>query len=220
MKKLLLAAAVTAAAFLLASNRVQAATGVFGSYIGINPNAAGNTWYVAQAPGSVSLASFNRANLGSFNLSQTPSLFVSAWQLETFKNGGGDVTGAALFYRVYQQGSTRPIFTQLNGNFIANSTFTDAGGVTITGSGDQLWGQNPTGTYANVLNGISVSSLTTYELEIYFRATSNEGDRFSNNGGLNYVASFNVIPEPSTYALLGLGALTLGGYALRRRKRY
>jgi len=220
MKKLLLAAAVTAAAFLLASNRVQAATGVFGSYIGINPNAAGNTWYVAQAPGSVSLASFNGANLGSFNLSQTPSLFVSAWQLETFKNDGGDVTGAALFYRTYQQGSTRPIFTQLNGNFIANSTFTDAGGVTITGGGDQLWGQNPTGTYANVLSGISVSSLTTYELEIYFRATSNEGDRFSNNGGLNYVASFNVIPEPSTYALLGLGALTLGGYALRRRKRY
>jgi hypothetical protein len=30
---------------------------------------------------------------------------------------------------------------------------------------------------------------------------------------------FNAVPEPSTYALLSLGALALGGYAVRRRAR-
>ncbi len=31
--------------------------------------------------------------------------------------------------------------------------------------------------------------------------------------------NLSVVPEPSTYALLGLGALALGGYAARRRRR-
>jgi hypothetical protein len=31
--------------------------------------------------------------------------------------------------------------------------------------------------------------------------------------------SFSVVPEPSTYALLGLAGLALGGYAMRRRNR-
>jgi hypothetical protein len=34
-----------------------------------------------------------------------------------------------------------------------------------------------------------------------------------------YFNNLNVVPEPSTYALLTLSALALGGYAARRRAR-
>ncbi len=48
----------------------------------------------------------------------------------------------------------------------------------------------------------------------YFNATE-EG----NDNRQMYVNNLEVVPEPSTYALLTLGALALGGYAARRRAR-
>jgi trimeric autotransporter adhesin len=58
-----------------------------------------------------------------------------------------------------------------------------------------------------------------------FRANEFIGFGFSGaNPGLTTVdnvtsATFTTVPEPSTYALLTLGALALGGYAARRRAR-
>jgi len=58
-----------------------------------------------------------------------------------------------------------------------------------------------------------------------FRADEFIGFAFSGgNPGLTTVddvtsVSFTTVPEPSTYALLTLGALALGGYAARRRSR-
>jgi hypothetical protein len=47
----------------------------------------------------------------------------------------------------------------------------------------------------------------------YYNAAENNDNRQM------YVNNLEVIPEPSTYALLTLGALALGGYAARRRAR-
>jgi MYXO-CTERM domain-containing protein len=41
------------------------------------------------------------------------------------------------------------------------------------------------------------------------------GDRFSNNGGSNFIATFEVVPEPSK-ALFGM--MGLFGLFLRRRR--
>jgi hypothetical protein len=58
----------------------------------------------------------------------------------------------------------------------------------------------------------------TYTLEVYWSALDHAfgGIDYVNNGGANYKATINVIPEPSTGMLVGLGLL--GALAFRRRK--
>jgi hypothetical protein len=70
----------------------------------------------------------------------------------------------------------------------------------------------------------SRSGGSAYQLPIF---NSNAVDSVAfyaanNNDDVNrnmYFNNIQVVPEPSTYALLSLGALALGGYAVRRRAR-
>lgn len=186
------------------------ATGVFGSYIGINPNASGNTWYGAQQWGSITITSFDGSNLGTFTTTDT--LQISAFQVHTFKSGSGNVTGAELQYRVYPTGSPTGSFTSVAAGFISDQPFNSAAQNNADSGGDQNWGVNPTANLGDLLSGITQNGV--YDVEVFFRAFTNDGDRFSNNGGDNFIASFTVIPEPTTALLAAFGALAL----LRRRR--
>lgn len=72
----------------------------------------------------------------------------------------------------------------------------------------------------NLLSGLEANK--TYALEVYFSGTSVNGDSILNNEGNNYTFTFataaaaDVVPEPGTMALVGLGVVALG---LRRFKR-
>ena len=80
---------------------VFAATSIFGSYIGINPDGVGNTWYGTQEWGDNDLTNFEGVNLGTFDR-LTDTLQISAFEVDTSKSGGGDVTGVELQYRVFK----------------------------------------------------------------------------------------------------------------------
>jgi hypothetical protein len=187
----------------LSSGSLFAATGVFGSYIQIFTTT--NTVYKGESFGSV--ANIQGANFGTFNLTDTLSLTQS--QVNTFKNGGGNVTGSEMQYRVYLTSGSPGSFNVVTHSFQSDATFTNLAGSTVTGGGDQAWGNT---TPINLLGLTSGNG--NYTLEVFFRAFTNEGDRYSNNGGSNFKANFTVIPEPSAALLGGLGMLAL----LRRRR--
>jgi hypothetical protein len=212
MKKLavvlssLLALAVSPVAF--------ASSGIFGSYIGVDTG-GGNTWYGAQQPGSNYLTAFNGLNLGTFTIGS--SVLISGGEVLTYKNGGSDVTGAALEWRVNQltPTSSTGTFASIGIGFTTNATFNDAANNTFSSGGDQKWSSiasNP-----NILLGLTSG---TYELEVFLRASSTDGTHFSNNGGNNFIANFTVVPVPEP-ATVFAGVLLVGiaGVEIFRRKK-
>jgi hypothetical protein len=195
---LLLSVALTAAS--------HAATGVFGSYAQIFTTTS--TVYVAQSYGGSNPA-FEGADLGIFSL--TDNLEITNASLMTFKNGGGNVTGAEMQYRVYEVGNTPGTFTTISLNFGSNAPSTDLGGVNFGGGGDQEW-RGLVGGPIDLLSGITETG--DYEVEIFYRAFTNEGNRLSDAGGNNFTAQFTVVPEPAMAMLGSLGLLLI----LRRKK--
>ena len=200
------------AALLALSLPAAAGTGVFGSYLGVDadgPGAAAATWYGASQPGSLLLTGYSGVDLGSFQVGSTATL--AGAELLTWKNGGGDVTGAVLHWRV-DGGNYQDIAI----NWTANASFTDRAGNTFTNGGDQKWA-GLTSTSANFLAGLSAGSHT---LQVYFTALTNEGNRDSGSAASPFAASFTVtsaVPEPGSAALLLVGA---GLLAVRRRSRH
>ncbi|HEV6964592.1 PEP-CTERM sorting domain-containing protein [Roseateles sp.] len=188
-----------------------AATGVFGSYLAIDTDGAGATaptWYGAQQPGSQWLSAFGGANLGSFALGSTATL--AGAELLTWKNGGGDITGATLNWRV-DGGSYQSIAI----GWTANSTFTDVAGNTFINWGDQKWAGLSTSS-TNFLAGLSAG---THTLQVYFTGLSNEGNRDSGSAANPFSASFAVtspVPEPASPMLLFAGLALLA--VLKRRR--
>ena len=147
------------------------ATGIFESYAVLKINGGVNTYYDLQA--STTNLDFNGLDLGTFTNGQT-LVFVGG-ENKTWKNGGGDVTGGRIHYRVYT-GTPSGSFSNISFNWIQD-----------LGNGDQKWGAT-TGT-TDVLSGLPNG---VYTLEVYTEADTNLGARYSNNGGANYKATFTV----------------------------
>jgi hypothetical protein len=81
-------------------------------------------------------------------------------------------------------------------------------------------------TYAGTTTGATTSTFMPLTLAIPGTGilTSVAGVQFTWDGGGTINATVEkvaatVVPEPSTYALLALGGMALGGYAVRRRQR-
>lgn len=204
----------TLAALLASGAASAAAVGIFGSYVALDadgPGAAGFAWYGGTQPGPVTGPAFHGADLGDFTLGA--QAYISGAEVLSWKNSGGDVTGAFLAWRVDGGAFT----TQAIG-FTSDRPFNDAMGNPFASTpGDQKWAQL-SGTPIDFLAGLGAGDHT---LELYWSIGSNIGDRFDSRGGANYTASFSVlapstapVSSPASLALAGAGLLLLA--ALRR----
>jgi len=121
------------------------------------------------------------------SLGVVTTLELNGAEVYTFKNGGADVTGAFINYRVYEASSTPPSFTEQSLNF----------GSDLSNPGDQRWETNSLSI--DLLSGLSPGD---YKFEVYFRISINNccgGQAFQNNSGNNYKADF-IIPYSTTQA--------------------
>jgi hypothetical protein len=114
---------------------------------------------------------------------------------------------------VYKTGDTPGGFTELSGGWLSDSPFTGPQGSLAEGGGDQNWGST---LNINLLSGISDITSTNYTVEVFAYVTTNEGSQYANNGGSNYKATFNAVPEPATAVSVLGGLLTL---MMARRRR-
>jgi hypothetical protein len=187
-----------------------AAQGIVGGYIGINSAPNGLTEYQALNPGAIQLTSFNGANLGSFTIGSAAYIADGASIVST--SGFGEFIDSSSLRWSVDNGAFQTIALEQSGT----RNFSDPASNTYDLPGSTAyWGL--LGPSTNFLAGLGVGSHT---LAINFAAASNLQTYSLNNGGSNYVATFNVaaaVPEPESYALLlsGLGLMAAIG---RRRE--
>ncbi len=189
----------------------QAACGIFGGNINVNSSGAGDAW--------MSLNDFNGHDYGQFNPDSGDTLILVGAEGLTWQNGGSDFGSVTLNYSIQPRpdGPTVP-----HGSFMGADLASASAGSSVTdslndtydageGSTNELWSLS--WDTPNVLAGLEKGK---YELQVFLSGTTTpDGDQYLNNGGPNYTAYFEVVPEPSSAALLGLGGIAL---ILRRRK--
>lgn len=198
-------------AFALPSSSI-AAWGLFNddrSFIGINVGGTVTTYAVWNN----GVGNFNGTALGGTAFISAEQVFqINAYDVKTFKNDGSDVTGGTFYWTVYETGNRgTPSYSTINIPFSSDLGF-----------GNQKWGF--TGNTTSILASPNVSfntGLRNYTIEVYAEMNGLNPNTpvYDNNGGVNYTATFQTIPEPSTYALLALGAVGLGAHLIRRRRR-
>ena len=126
---------------------------------------------------------FDTTDFGS--LSSNISFRIKGGQLKTYKNGADDITGAAMYYRVYEQGTVNvPDFDTLYLPWKEDIQ-------SPLGSIDQTW--ESMGLNFDIINGLSDGN---YIIEIYFEAfyTDLTGNHthIDNNNGQNYSSKFTI----------------------------
>ncbi len=86
----------------------------------------------------------------------------------------------------------------------------------ITGTDPSWFSPNPTDPFGSSLIEMSLAGnqiIASAGVGQAFFGSSAPGSQTANND------NFNLVPEPSTYALLAMSGLALGGYVVRRRRR-
>jgi len=141
----------------------------------------GTSSYLAGGINTDNAAGFANAELGDFYTDGT--LTLVGGEIKTYKNGGANVCGGNLHYRVYSEGSPAGLFSPIVLAFHSDQ-----------GSGVQKW--DNVSTNVNLLAGLSEGD---YILELYWDAagsTSGGGCgeiKYDSNSGANYTASFSVL---------------------------
>ena len=168
-----------AACFLLPVQS-QAAWDIFQSYV-ILDSGSGDQ-YLAGGINADGASAFAGTDLGDFTAAD--ALTLNGGELKTYKNGGSNVCGGTLNYRVYASGDTPGAFTALGLPFSAN----------LSGS-DQKWAA--TGQAIDLLDALTAGD---YVLELYWEADGNDSNpsgcgetQYDSDSGNNFTATFSVV---------------------------
>lgn len=146
----------------------------FRSYIGIEKNSAGATTYTVWNSGAGS----EGTTVTEINVSD--QLKITFYDVKTYKNTGGDVTGGTFYYTIYKDGNRgTPSFTSRSVSWLEE-----------LGGGNQKWGF--AANSADILNGLTLEGNATYIIEYYssMNGTTPTATIYDNNGGANYTLKF------------------------------
>ncbi|MEZ5014076.1 MAG: MopE-related protein [Chitinophagales bacterium] len=164
---------------LWSSARLSAQSGIYESYVVLNINGGGNSYYDLQAV--TGNPDFQGADLGSFSSGQT--LVFAGGENKTWKCAPCDITNGYIWYRVWT-GSPSGAFNGVNLPWAENLG-------TGCGGNDQKWSN--TSNTTDVLSGLTPG---TYTLEVYSTADylgCGTGTHYASNGGANYMATFTIL---------------------------
>jgi hypothetical protein len=128
------------------------------------------------------LTFFNGKDFGTINVASGEYVNIGGGEIHTYKNGGSDVTGAQIYWRVYPS-------DQLPGAFQAiNLPFFDEYPAFGGNPGDQRW--LTATSFIDIVHGRRDGN---YTLEVWAQATSSDGTHYDNNCGCNLKATYNIV---------------------------
>ncbi|WP_418511511.1 HYR domain-containing protein [Corallibacter sp.] len=171
--------------------KLHAQSGIYESYIILDVNGAGNTYYDLNYDTGGN-PNFSGQNLGTFTSSNT--LILNGGQNKTYKCGIDNIFNSYVNYRIYRSGDTAPAFISSEMPWASNDGNSHCSGASI----DQTW--QTTTANINLLNGLTSGD---YILEVYTHADYDSNNdnvidstHYISNFGANYIATFRVDTAP------------------------
>jgi hypothetical protein len=216
MKKTLFAAVASIAIF---SSDAFAGAGVVETTGAFSVNGGGNVFI--SGTGAVGNPRWNGYDFGSFDLTVPNTLTLQNFYFENFAFNGGSVPPGGSFNDNWlNESSTATLTIYRNAVAIYSTALRNSN----TAGNNKNWDISASGVSINLLDGVTGTGPQNFGFIVdwtYNQWTGSEvlvGGIATSPGG-DAISNVTAVPEPSTYALLGIGVAGLGAHLVRRRRR-